>query len=274
MGYSPQTKYRDQAPVNKQTFWFTGSTALTAGYCLCYDSNRGTATSSDQTRWAYVEAPTQDNNNAFAGVIAASKAAVTGGQEVELYLPGSVCPCYVSDASVTLGDYLTFYVGSGSSAGAAQGTPLYAGTLSTAGYMGAGTVEVLQTLSAAGLALCRLCDGPQSGMCEHIVPAASGGAVILTSSGYTYCDGGTVASAHATFTLGAPKFPGQKKSILITTTVGGSKNLVVTLTPTGIKLAKTGALTTLTFNTAAETSTLVAYDEVWMNTYSVGTTEA
>lgn len=265
-------KFMDQAPSRTQRFWYAGSAALSEGYAMCYNSDYGTATDAEQIRMAHVEPPTQDNNRAFAGVTIKAYAARSGGQEVELYLPGSVCPCYVADSSCTLGDDLTFYVGSGSSAGAAQGTPVNVGQLSTVGYKGRGTVTVMQTLSSAGLALCYLQDGQESGMCEKIVPAVAGGAVILMVGGRTYVNGATVNTDHITFTIAVP-VANIKKGIYITDTVGNSKNLVVTFGAGAIRTDKASSLATATFNTAAEVLEVQEYFGVWQAEFAVGVTQ-
>ena len=266
-------KYQDQAPCRTQRFWYAGSAALTRGYGMCYNSDYGTATDADQERKAHVEPPTQDNNQAFAGVLLRSYAARSGGQEVELILPGSVGLCYVADSACTLDDDLTFYVGSGASAPAGQGTPVNVGQLSTAGFKGRGTVTVMQTLVAAGLALCYIQDGDvESGMCEKIVPAVAGGPIVFMVGGITYINGATINTDHASFTMAAP-VADIRKGMLVTDLVGNSKNIVVTMPSGCLQLDKTTTLVSITLNAAAEVAELKSYHSVWQSDYLVGATE-
>lgn len=265
--------FESQANVVGQRFWTASTSALVKGYAMCYNSNVGTATAEDTKRWSYVEEPTQDNNHAFAGVLLHSYDAAAGGQEVELAVPGTQALCYVADASVTQGDFLSFYVGNGATVGAGQGTNGNAGQLSTVGYQGRGTVQVLQTLSAAGLAQCYIMDGPESGMCEQLNPAVGGAAVTIMKGGYTYVEGGTVNTAHCTFTMLGSQYKGQKKGINITETIGNSKNLVVTLPAGALQLDKSATLATLTFNTAAEVAELLGVNDTWQTQYLLGATE-
>jgi len=96
----------------KKRVRFTGDDALKAGYALCYDRDNITATNAAGTtltaayssfaRHAYVEKPAAGNLDAFAGIVCESKPAVTGGQEVTIFLPtpGLVREVY-SDVSAT-----------------------------------------------------------------------------------------------------------------------------------------------------------------------------
>jgi hypothetical protein len=117
--------------------------------------------------------------------------------------------------------------------------------------MGRGSAYVRQTLTAAGLALADLMDGPESGLCEYFTPAAAGGAIVPMIGGVTYIAGATINDAHATYTLADGYINGMRKGFRIATTVGNSKNFVVTVT-SGIQADDSTALATITMNSQHE----------------------
>ena len=107
------TRYAEKARVNPVRVFFTGTGALQKGIGVCYDSDRGTATETDESRMTYVELPTITNNNRFAGVTARAYTANSAGQFIEIYEPGSVCDIAVMADTVVDTTLLTCKVGVG-----------------------------------------------------------------------------------------------------------------------------------------------------------------
>ena len=93
----------------KEKVWFSGSTAVRKGMGLCYDldtvtTDTGeTATDPWGRRGRLVAVPSTSNNNSFAGYATQAYSAKTGGQEIEIYVPGSICEVEVGIASTILG---------------------------------------------------------------------------------------------------------------------------------------------------------------------------
>jgi hypothetical protein len=227
----------------KQVF-YEGTAALYKGQAVCYNRDVYTSVTGEAVtdawgkREKYVNLPSTTNNGSFAGVVAEDYAAQDTGREIVIYEPTSVCLVKVLDATTTIGDksYLTFIVG---------GT--YAGYWTALGASkGKGTAKVLQTLAVAGACMVELMDGDECGGVELTTPAAAGGAIVLMVGGASMINGGTINDAHATFTLADGTYIGQRKYFEITTLVGNSKNVVITVT-NGLKIDDT-ALSTITLN--------------------------
>ena len=117
--------------------FFTGSTALDKGIGLCYDADAGTAGDVEPDRDNHVELPSLTNAMHFAGVTVRKYKAVTGGQWIYIYEPGSVCEVALAgDCAVGVG-ILTCI--------AASGAP---GRFSAhKGYPGRGSAVPLQTVT-------------------------------------------------------------------------------------------------------------------------------
>lgn len=269
----PPVTYQNQAVTIPQRFWTAETGALVKGYAMCYNDDYGTATVAQQERRSWVENPTQDNAHAFAGVLARSFPARAGGQNVELYIPGSYCDCYLFDAAATRGNMRTFYVANGATVGAVHGTNTKYGRLSTYGFPGKGSAIVLQTVTAAGLVPCYLMDGPQSGMAEYINVAAGSGAITIMDGGYSYVNGALASVANYTFTKGAAATNHLRKAIY-QAIVMAANNLVVTFNPVGERLDKTTNLNTITFNAQDEFACLEFFEDRWMTMFLEGATEA
>ena len=98
-------RFGNQAPTLKYSVWFEGSTALRKGMGLCYnldvaDTGTGeTATDPWGRRGNVVAVPSTANNNSFAGYATQAHAAKTGGQRIDINLPGSICEVEVGIAS-------------------------------------------------------------------------------------------------------------------------------------------------------------------------------
>lgn len=138
MDFGKNSHVKDQF-VKRSMVWYTGTDKLEEGEAVCYDTNRGTATATDGTRCSYAERPSTSNNTAFAGVVARDYSAKSGGQFVEINLPGSkgVSIALGADTVIDTG-FLTFTVGGGSGAG----------RFVKPGYKGAGSAYIRQTVTA------------------------------------------------------------------------------------------------------------------------------
>jgi hypothetical protein len=144
---------------------------------------------------------------------------------------------------------------------------------STGASKGKGNARVMQTITAAGLVFCELMDGEESGLIQNVTLGVDGGAITAFAKGTNaVVAGAAVNTDHASFTLADGTFIGQRTSIIISTTVGNSKNLVVTVT-NGLKIDDT-SLSTLTFNTAAESALLEWTGSKWKVISTLGTTVA
>lgn len=136
------TLHEQQARHTIRRVYYTGNGALDQGIGLCYDrdytSAADLATESHGLRDKRVELPSAGNANWFAGVTARSIKAVTGGQWVEIYEPGSVCEIALCDDTVN-----------GTTLYAASVTAADQGRFSRAGFPGRGCALALQTVTAA-----------------------------------------------------------------------------------------------------------------------------
>ena len=96
------------------SFWYGGSDALKLGEPVCFNTDYGTATDADARRCNRVERPSTSNNRAFAGTAARSYSARSGGQMIEVNLPGSksVPVALGVDTVINVG-LLTFALGVG-----------------------------------------------------------------------------------------------------------------------------------------------------------------
>jgi hypothetical protein len=245
------------AKVNKRRVWFNSSAAPTKGEAVCYQrdftSTAGGETAADpcQKRDARVEPPDNTNNLAFAGVILDSKPAKTGGQWVDIAMPGSVCKIRTTGAT-TLGynDVVTAIAGGDD-----------AGKFGAAGFMGRGTARVFQTDADGGLVLAKLYDGDESGLVETVTPAAAGGATTIMVGGVTVLDGTVTLAANATATLADGVYEGMKKGVKCTGTYT-TNDFVLTVT-SGLQEDRSTALASLSFDADAENAILTWYGEAW-----------
>lgn len=243
--------------VLSEWVWFEGSTALLEGQGVCRNWDYGTATASDSRRMNRVEVPTILNAPYFAGVAARDYSAVSGGQLIEIYLPGSVCEilCKVS-ATIGVGHYTC----------EAGGT--YAGYFRVEGFQGQGSAVPLQTIdrsSTAGTVLARLQEGPQSGLVEVVTPVA--GAITCMVGGVTRFAVATCAQ-NATFTMADGTSVGQQKKFVCDATITTSD---VVVTVNGIQLDGSTALQTSSMDAAAEETT-VEWRGDWFCISNVGAT--
>lgn len=221
-----------QARTISAWVWFNGDGALKEGQGVCYNWDYGTAATREARRTNEVEVPTILNAPYFAGVTARSYAAHSGGQFVEIYLPGSTCNVW-STLSNTIGvGRTTCQAGAGVAA---------AGYFTLTGFPGRGSAIPLQTIdrsSTAGLCLCLLEDGEQSGLVENITDYASAEAEakVFMVGGVSYF-GGSTATGAKTFALADGTKSGQKKGFVVRSSFS-SEAVTVTPDSAGLKLAR------------------------------------
>ena len=141
-------RFGAQAPAMKYSVWFTGSTAIRKGMGLCYDLDvAGTGTGEAATdpwgrRGNLVAVPSTSNNLAFAGYATQAYAAKTGGQRIDINLPGSIC-------LVEVGLPSTIYSQAAGTIHTVSVNSADAGRSTLQGLPGRGTAIALETLAAA-----------------------------------------------------------------------------------------------------------------------------
>ena len=253
--------------------WFGGTTALLEGQGVCYNWDYGTATVKDGRRMNRVELPTILNARYFAGVAARPYSAKSGGQMIEINLPGSCCNV-LSKASTTIGvGRLTCEAG---------GT--YAGYFRYAGFPGEGSCVPLQTVdndATAGKCQALLETGPPSGLVEVVSTNTDGlldgGATTFMVGGVSYLDTDISTGGDATATLADGTVPELRKAFV--SQIAQTNDVVVTVT-SGIdghgSADGTGALATITLDADEEEITLNwdSFDAsgVWVAQHVVGAT--
>lgn len=228
--------------------FFEGSTAITKGYGYAYNRDSGTAATAEQKRSTNVEVLTYANAIHFAGVALESKPAVSGGQFVDIALPGSDCFVYTSETSLT--------VNANDLHCEVSATPGV--FINKMGLKGPGSCKVLQTISAAGLVLVHLDEGDQNG-CVEVLTLTAGGATNMMVGGTTCFATATLAS-DATFTVAAGTFVGQMKYFQCEGTLSNNQALI---TITGIKADNATTFTTAEMNADGEDVLLVWKGEKW-----------
>ncbi len=257
------------------TFWFAGSTAVKEGQGFCHNWDKASpiaAITRDPNRGRDVEVPTQLNAPYFAGVAKCAYPANSDGQYVELWLPGSVCNVW-STVSNTIGvGRTTCQVGDAE-----------AGAFGYGGFPGKGTAVPLQTIDrsdTAGVCLCQLEEGPQSGLQETITTATlttAGGAVVFMIGGMTHIEAAVLTDADATFTVADGTFLGQKKGWSLHG-VMTTNNIVLTYTNAIQHVTGETALATWTADADLEEQYLewrgVDTNATWVETLTLGGTIA
>ena len=145
--------YIKAANVINEAVWYSGTDALKEGEAVCYNTDYGTAaTAATASRGNRVERPSTSNNMAFAGVCARSYKAQSGGQRIEIYVPGS------KGVKVALGvntvidtGLLSFCVSGKYDVGVSGGDGDDGGRFYTGKYVGRGSAVPRQTVAAAVL---------------------------------------------------------------------------------------------------------------------------
>ncbi len=267
--------YVAQSSGVSATFWFAGTTAVKAGQGFCHNWDKASpiaAILGDPSRGRDVEVPTILNAPYFAGVAKCAYPANSSGQYVELWLPGSICEVW-STVSNTIGVGRT----------TCQVADTEAGAFGYGGFPGQGSAVPLQTIdrsSTAGTCLCRLEEGPQSGLQETLTTATlttAGGAIVLMVGGVTFFEAATLTDADATFVVADGKFLNQKKGFVL---VGAmtTNNIVLTYTSAIQHVTGETALATWTADTADEEQYVVwqgtSTDGLWREEFTLGGTIA
>ena|GEM_PF-1878503 len=255
--------------------WFGGSTALLEGQGVCYNWDYGTAAAADGRRLNRVELPTILNARWFAGVASRKYSAKSGGQLIEIYLPGSLCNV-LSKASTTIGvGRLTCEAG---------GT--YAGYFRLAGFPGQGSCVPMQTYdrsTTAGKCQALLEEGQQSGLVEVVSANADdlldGGATTFMVGGVSYVDTDISTGGDATFTLADGVLPGQRKAFVCQKAQTNDVAITVTSGIEGVANADpSDGLSSIKLDADLEEVTLEwpAFDTsgVWVVLHAVGATLA
>lgn len=267
-----QYLYKDVCRQDKIKVWFSGSTAVTRGYGLCYDRTYADtdypATAHHGFRSQVVAVPSVSNADRFAGVAAASYAAVSGGQWIEIFVPGSVCDVYCKENCTVGTTYMTCAIASG------PGTATYAtGLFAPVGFQGRGSCLALQTIdrsTTAGYCQALLLDGPESGLIQHYtLTTASTGAIALTPVGVTVFDGGAIALAgDVTYTLPITLPAGVMKQFKLVDTI--TNDIVITVVADYVTTNWT-ACTGLELDGALDDTILLSAGSRWSIVYNHGT---
>jgi len=138
--------------IGPRRVWFSGSTALAKGVGVCYNrayvttATGETATDAWGKRDKVVAVPTASNNDAFAGVTVQAYKAVTGGQWIDIWEPGSVCLIAQRVASMINTGLVTCCVGTYDGDNGKSGI---AGLFAHGGMEGRGSAIPLETMAAA-----------------------------------------------------------------------------------------------------------------------------
>lgn len=134
-------------PFISRRVFFTGDTALKKGQAVIWDlvPPAGAEGGVGQA----VKMPSASYKMPFAGVVLESKDAKTGGQWVDIALPGSVCKCLVGCA-VTAGVSVVTFSQNGLFGQRQNATlPVSGGTATVVTQSGTGTAIAIETQSVA-----------------------------------------------------------------------------------------------------------------------------
>lgn len=135
-------------------------------------------------------------------------------------------------------------------------------TLAAAASSGAANCNFwIEQVNSPNLVLARLIDGAESGLVEEISPVTAAATASMVG-GKTFIAGGYTIAGNSTFVLADAVIEGLKKAWNVLGTLGTS-DYVVTVTS---GLLMTGAaLSTLSFDAAAEGAMLEWYEQEWRN---------
>jgi len=250
------------APGFKTVVWYSSNAALLEGQAVCYNWNYATTpipvTDPSGRRFTEVETPTTLNAQYFAGVAACNYAAVSGGQLIEIYLPGSVCNI-LSGVSTTIGvGLLTFDV-----------TAAYVGQFRYSGLAGEGSAIPVQTTTFdtnPHKVLAKLQTGPASGGVE-VVPLVNNDAIgTLMIGGTTLVTGSTISGGNCTYVLADGTQTGLRKKFGVITAAITTSDLVITVSSGATDDVDDVSLDTITFNNSVGPDDIIAlsWDGAWM----------
>lgn len=143
------TLYESQTQKISRRVFYEGSDALLRGLGMCYNRDYtvsgGAATDNEGRRDKRVERPTNANSRNFAGVVDQGYDAVTGGQWIIIYEPGSVADVAIGDDVVINTGIITCSCSVGDS-----------GRFVLGGLPGRGSAVPLQTNASGTLASVKL----------------------------------------------------------------------------------------------------------------------
>jgi len=255
------------APTISKWVWYESNAALKQGEAVCYNFDYGTGTDSDARRYNHVETPSTTNAQWFAGVAARAYSAKSGGQLIEIYVPGSVCLIRLgaAAASTTVGvGLVTFDVTSG-----------YEGYFRYEGLPGEGSAVPLEetTTGTNQTCLAKLQTGPPSGGVE-VVQIVDDTAFVAMVGGTTLLVGAVCGTGAAEEDIADGTIEGLRKKFEVITTAITTNEAVVNIAgDDGITLAG-GALASLTFGAIGDQCVLAWTGGTWRNMASVGVVEA
>lgn len=268
MGNEAINAYEKKPNQKSLWLWYESAVALTEGEAVCYVQDYGTATAFDGRRGNRVETPNTDNNQYFAGVAARNYAAVTGGQFIEVFGPGSVCNILCgkdTDTVINVG-FLTFDV-----------TATFKGEFRYEGLPGKGSARILQTTtgdaSDPGLCMAQLLDGPESGGVE-VVQIVNNTAWVAMVGGTTLLIGVDSDSSSPTEEILDGTIEGLKKKIEVITTAITSNEVAVDIENNDGGKLDGSALASLALGAVGDQVVLQWIAARWRNLNSVGVTES
>ncbi len=210
------------APGIKIAVWYSSNAALKEGQAVCYNWDYGTATEFNGRRFNEVETPTILNAQYFAGVAACDYAAISTGQFIDIYVPGSVCNILVAVNTVKGTGILTFDVTSG-----------VAGQFIYTGLSGEGSAVPMQTttyVATAQKCMAKLQLGEPSGGVEVVDIVDNSAIGTLMIGGTTLVTGAAIGAGDCTYILADGAAPGIRKKFGVITTEITTNDLVVTVT--------------------------------------------
>lgn len=247
-------------PAIKKSVWYESNAALSTGEAVCYnwDFTGDGATYAEARRYNHVETPSTTNAQHFAGVAVRAYSAVSGGQLIEIYVPGSVC--YIlcgKDTNTVVGvGLLTFDVTAG-----------FKGEFRYTGLPGAGSAQPLQTTtgdaSDPGKCMALLQEGPQSGGVEVVACATPGPTCMV--GGTTLITGGNPGGGSA-ITLADGTIPGLRKKFGQITSELTTTSIVITVTTGATDDIDDVNLASVTFthgNTTLDTEVTLEWGASW-----------
>ncbi len=244
------------AKVNIEVVWYSSNAALSEGEAVCYNFDYGTDTDSDASRLNRVETPSTTNAQWFAGVSECAVPAVSTGQYIRIYTPGSVCNVLVGASTVVGTSFLTFDV-----------TSATVGQFRRVGLPGRGSAQPLQTVTFSATALTCLCflmEGPESGGVQDLT-AANGARTDQMVGGTTLYIGASIGG-HNTLTLADGAIPGIRKKFGVIDTELTTNDIVITVTSGATDDVDDVSLDTITFpgaSTCINTLISLYWDGAW-----------
>jgi hypothetical protein len=269
MGSDALNAYIKQSSTKSAWVWYESNAALSEGEAVCYNSdyNRsgGAATAAYPERRNRVETPSTTNAQYFAGVAARDYAAVSTGQMIEIYLPGSVCNVLVGASTVINVGFLTFDV-----------TAATVGQFRRTGLPGRGSARPMQTttyVATAQKCLAYLMDGEESGGSED-VQLVDNVAWVAMVGGTTNIIGVAASTGSPTEEILDGTIEGLRKKVIVVDTAVTTNEAAVDIENNdGVTLAG-GALASCALGAIGDQVVLAWVGGAWRNMGSTGITES